>query len=179
MKTITIFCGSKDSNKNETIKIEIYKLLSNINPNQYFIAYGGGTKGYMGDIYYGCKEKGIFLISINCERWKEQVSHSFKNYREYFHQKLTDRQNHLLFVGDIYIVLPGGVGTIFEAMQAIVSNDINDTSKPIYFLNIDNYFEPLFKLLDHGREQGTINKSNEELNIFICNNSKELIEKLK
>ena len=190
IKTISIFCGSKESNKNETFKLEIYKLLSNINPNQYSIAYGGGTKGYMGDIYYGCKEKGLFLTSINCERWKEQINHSFKNYREYFYQKLSDRQNHLLFVGDIYIVLPGGVGTIFEAMQAIVNNDINnyknedknedkDTTKPIYFLNIDNYFEPLFKLLDHGREQGTINKSNEELNIFICENSKELIEKLK
>ena len=79
--------------------------------------------------HYQNKEKGIFLTSINCERWKEQINHSFKNYREYFHQKLSDRQNHLLFVGDIYIVLPGGVGTIFEAMQAIVSNDINEFMK--------------------------------------------------
>jgi uncharacterized protein (TIGR00730 family) len=178
MKTISIFCGSKDSNNNETIKLEIYKVLSHINPNQFSIAYGGGTRGYMGDIYYGCKEKELFLISINCEKWKEQINHSFKNYREYFHKSLHERQNHLLFVGDIYIVLPGGVGTIFEAMQAIVNNDIKETNKPIYFLNINNYFELFFKLLDHGREQGTINKSNEELNIIICKDSKELLEKL-
>jgi uncharacterized protein (TIGR00730 family) len=178
MKTISIFCGSKDTNNNETIKLEIYKLLSNIDPNKYSVAYGGGSSGYMGDIYTGCKENNLLLTSINCYRWKEAIDPSFKNYREYFHHDLSQRQNHLLFIGDIYIVFPGGCGTIFEAMQAITTNDIKESCKPIYFLNIDNYFNHLFNMLDYGREQGTIVKSNEELNITICNNSKELLEKL-
>jgi len=178
-KTISVFCGGKESNKNEIIKLEIYKLLSSLDNTKYSIAYGGGTKGYMGDIYYGCKEKGLFLTSINCERWKEQISHSYKNYREYFHQNLSERQNHLLFLGDIYIVLPGGIGTIFEVMQAIVNNDINNTNKPIYFLNIDNYFDTLLRFLEECQEKGCIQKSKHELNIFICNNSKELLEILK
>jgi hypothetical protein len=33
-------------------------------------------------------------------------------------------------------------------------------------------------MLDYGREQGTINKTNEELNIIICKDNKELLEKL-
>jgi len=178
MKTISIFCGSKHTNNNETIKLEIYILLSKLDPNKYSVAYGGGSSGYMGDIYTGCKENNLLLSSINCYRWKEATDPSFKNYREYFHHDLSQRQNHLLFIGDIYIVLPGGCGTLFEALQAITYNDIKETNKPIYFLNIYNYFEHLFKLLDHGRTEGTIIKTNEELNIIICNNTQELLEKL-
>jgi len=178
MKTITIFCGSKDTNNKEAIKNEICKLLSGIDSTKFSIAYGGGTHGYMGSIFHGCKENNLFLTSVNCYRWKEQVDPLFKNYREYFHKSILERQNHLLFIGDIYIVLPGGCGTIFEAMQAITCNDIKESNKPIYFLNINNYFDHLFKMLDYGREQGTINKTNEELNIIICKDNKELLEKL-
>ena len=178
MKTITCFCGSKETNNNEIIKNEIHKLLSNIEPNQYSIAYGGGTCGYMGVIYTERKENNLYLTSVNCYRWKEIIDPSFKNYREYFHHNLSERQNHLLFIGDIYIALPGGCGTLFEALQVITFNDIKETNKPIYFLNINNYFDHLFKMSDHGRTEGTIVKTNEELNITICKDSKELLEKL-
>ena len=92
---------------------------------------------------------------------------------------IIDRQNVLISIGDAYIALPGGVGTIYEALQCITLNDVKEASKPVFFLNTDNYFNSLFDMLNHGRKMGTISKSNEELKIIVRDNPEELAKEIK
>jgi len=174
MHVFTIFCGSKDTVHSDSIRNEIRDLLRFMN-KEYTIAYGGGTHGLMREIYDSCQENRLKLISVNCNRWIEpDLQYEY----ELVYPSIIDRQAKLLSIADAYIVCPGGLGTLFETLQAITMNDVNESNKPIFFLNIYNYFEPLFSLLDRCREIGTVNKSNIQLNIHIANCAIECVQQI-
>ena len=44
----------------------------------------------------------------------------------YVMDTFTKRQNKLVSNGDIYLCLPGGVGTISELFDVLVNNDVNN-----------------------------------------------------
>jgi hypothetical protein len=56
--------------------------------------------------------------------------------------------------GDAFIALPGGLGTLEEIFEILVAKVLGCHSKPIIFLNVSNYYDPLLTMLDHGIEQG-------------------------
>lgn len=169
---LTIFCGSKDTIHSREIQSEIHSFFSLIH-KEYTFAYGGGTHGLMKEIYNAHKEYKFKLISVNCDRWIEKDT---LYTQEISYSSIIDRQKHLVEVGDAFIVFPGGLGTMFEALQAITLNDVKETNKPVIFLNSNQYFTPLFDMLDHGRQIGTINKENSQLNIHIAMNAKECVD---
>ncbi len=169
-KNITFFCGSKDTAQDDYFKSEINTLLTLLG-NRYTYCYGGGNKGYMGQIYYSSIDNNLSLTSINCERWfQPELSYS----SEVLYASILDRQNHLIQIADGYIVCPGGVGTIFEVFQAITMNDVKEANKPIFFLNSNHYFDHLFDMINYCRQVGTINKSDEMLKIYKATTAIEL-----
>jgi uncharacterized protein (TIGR00730 family) len=175
MKTISIFCGSKDTCTNPQIEwniIDLFKTLCelHIKTNNIKLAYGGGTHGWMRIIHDFCKLYNIPLLSVNCTRWKEDCYHT----EEILFDSILERQDHLIKVADLFIVLPGGIGTMFEALQAITLNDVKEASKPIVFFNINGYFNELLKMMEHAREIGTINRSNQDLNVHVCNDISQI-----
>lgn len=177
-KIISIFCGSKDTTSSQYISSQIYKLIYSI-PREIDIAYGGGTHGLMKQIYQGVKDKNSKLITINCEKWRETSTIKNDLHIEYYYDSIIDRQNHLVQIADAYIVCPGGIGTLYEALQVITLNDVQSISKPIYVFNLNNYFMHLFNMLEHCRKIGTIYKTNEELNIHIFDQVESLVESIK
>ncbi len=181
MTTITIFCGSKET-INEEFKKGIVELITGLgtvknNSGPFKFAYGGGSNGIMGIVNKTCIDNGYYTIGINCHRWKDD---SDKNLNEvYYFDNLVDRQNILVSIGDCYLVLPGGVGTLYEALQCITMNDTKEINKPVFFLNTNNYFMSLFDMLECGRKSGTITKTNEQMNIIVKDTPDELIEEIK
>ena len=173
--TITIFCGSKLT-INDCLKQGVKELVELLG-NGFKYGYGGGEDGIMGIFNKACVESGYYTIGINCHRWKDEGDDKL-NEVHYFNS-IIDRQNVLISIGDAYIALPGGVGTIYEALQCITLNDVKEANKPVFFLNTDNYFNSLFDMLNHGRKMGTISKSNEELKIVIRDNPEELAKEIK
>jgi len=171
---ITIFCGSKDTIYSPTIQREIQHFFTLIN-KEYTFVYGGGTHGLMKEIYDAYIEHKFKLISVNCNRWIED---SVIYTEEICYPSIVDRQKHLIEIGDAFIVFPGGLGTTFEALQAITLNDVKETNKPVLFLNCNNYFDPLFSMIDHCRQLGMINKTNEQLNIHIVSTSEECVHRI-
>jgi len=173
-KTITFFCGSKDTIHSLNTSC-IRDIITGLH-TKYQYAYGGGTHGLMKQVYEACKDCNVHLTSVNCNRWKEDEHECQVNL--YF-TSIIERQNKLLDIGDIYIVAPGGVGTMFEALQAITMNDVKEACKPIYFLNVLHYFDSFFDMLEDARKLGTINKTNDELLVHKIDDIDNLIEMLK
>jgi uncharacterized protein (TIGR00730 family) len=175
MTTLTIFCSSK-----LTVNKDFYEpceeLITLLN-NDFKYAYGGGSDGLMGRVNRVCIENGYYTTGVNCNRWKDEGD-KLLNEVVYF-DSITDRQNELIRRGDGYIVLPGGVGTLYEALQCITLNDVRETNKPVFFLNVNKYFNSLFNMLDDGRIMGTIMKTNREMNIIIRDTPGELATEIK
>ena len=173
--TITIFCGSKIT-ISDGLKQGVKELLVNLGDN-FKYCYGGGSEGIMSLVNKVCTENWYYTIGINCSRWKDEGD-SLLDEVHYF-ESIIDRQNVLVSIGDAYIVLPGGLGTIYEALQCITMNDVKEANKPVFFLNTNNYFMSLFDMIELGRKMGTISKTNEELKIIVKDRADELAKEIK
>jgi hypothetical protein len=55
---------------------------------------------------------------------------------------------------DAFVSLPGGIGTLEEAIETLSWRRLDLHKKPIAFLAEDNFWAPLFTLLRHTVEEG-------------------------
>jgi uncharacterized protein (TIGR00730 family) len=50
---------------------------------------------------------------------------------------------------DAFVALPGGIGTLEEVVEMLSWRRLDLHKKPIAFLSEDDFWEPLFHLLEH------------------------------
>ena len=74
-------------------------------------------------------------------------------------KNMSQRKKLLYELGDAFIALPGGTGTIEEITEVISWKVLGLHDKPIIFYNIKNFWDPLIKQFDYISENnfGNIN----------------------
>ncbi|HAQ34241.1 MAG TPA: TIGR00730 family Rossman fold protein, partial [Alphaproteobacteria bacterium] len=60
----------------------------------------------------------------------------------------------LIAESDGFLILPGGVGTLEEIFDVLSRNRLGLQKKPVAFLNIDGFWDPLFKLMRKTEDEG-------------------------
>ena len=109
-KTITIF-GSAIPTQDDAQYKFAYKLGATLAQNGFNIC-SGGYSGIMEAASKGAYDNGGFVYGVTIELWnKEPNSYITVEVRE---QKLFERITKLLELGDAYIILQGGTGTLLE-----------------------------------------------------------------
>ena len=85
--------------------------------------------------------------------------------REVAHTGLTElivtdsmhtRKQAMCDVADGMIALPGGYGTLDEVIEILTCNQIGTIAKPVAFLDVNGYFDSLFRFFDECVEAGLI-----------------------
>jgi len=109
-KTITIF-GSAIPTEDDAQYKFAYELGATLAQNGFNIC-SGGYSGIMEAASKGAYDNGGFVYGVTIELWnKEPNSYITVEVRE---QKLFERITKLLELGDAYIILQGGTGTLLE-----------------------------------------------------------------
>ena len=62
---------------------------------------------------------------------------------------MTKRKEQLFKLGDAFLVLPGGTGTLEEVTEVLSWKILKLHNKPIIFLNFENYWSPLLKQFEN------------------------------
>ena len=62
---------------------------------------------------------------------------------------LNDRKQLMMEWSDVFVALPGGIGTYEELFEMLTLKQLGRTDRAIVLLNTEGYFEPLFELLRH------------------------------
>ena len=65
-----------------------------------------------------------------------------------------DRKMLMFQNADAIAVLPGGAGSLDEFFEVLTWGQIGLHRKPIYLLNVENYWAPLLALVDHTIAEG-------------------------
>jgi uncharacterized protein (TIGR00730 family) len=58
-----------------------------------------------------------------------------------------ERKAHMAALADGVIVLPGGFGTFEEAFEMLTWNQLGLAAVPVVFLDVDEFFAPLFEFI--------------------------------
>lgn len=145
LKKIGIFCSGKTDMKEEYVSI-VSNILQKIDTNKIALVYGGGHVGLMGvirDVYTGK------IISSNLNKFIDNNNLDLVK-DDYVFEKISDRQSKLIELSDMFIVFPGGFGTMYECLEVITKNQIGEHFKKIIIFNykgLFNYLQEQFKLL--------------------------------
>lgn len=169
---LTIFCSSKQ-NLDPFYYSQVELMVNKLNTNKYNIIYGGGTGGIMGVVRKTWLNIDGTIISSNVNRFIEEGIID-----DYLFDNIIDRQKKLVELGDAYLIFPGGYGTHYEMFEVITKNDIGESAKPIFILNINGIFDNFIKQIDILIEQKFITKDFNKLNIYVESNPNELVNKI-
>ena len=144
IKSLTIYCSASNKLNIKYFKMakEVAELISNYNIK---VIYGGGNVGLMGIIartLAGLKKEVIGVIPKFLIK-KEKVSLKINKLK--IVPSMLKRKEYLFKLGDAFLILPGGTGTLEEVMEVLSWKILKLHNKPIIFLNFDNYWSPLIK----------------------------------
>ena len=169
-KTITIF-GSAIPTEDDAQYKFAYKLGATLAQNGFNIC-SGGYSGIMEAASKGAYDNGGFVYGVTIELWnKEPNSYITVEVRE---QKLFERITKLLELGDAYIILQGGTGTLLEfAAVWEYANKNLQQEKPI--ICHSNMWKEIVDVIN---KQMLLENRRTDL-IKCCDTVEEIVESLK
>ena len=158
IKSLTIYCSASQSLNKEfhNMARETAEIISNYNIK---VIYGGGNVGLMGEIartLINLKKDVLGIIPEFLVK-KEKKNLNLTNLK--IVKNMTKRKEQLFKLGDAFLILPGGTGTMEEVIEVLSWKILKLHNKPIIFLNFNNYWSPLLKQFDKLIEKKFGNKN--------------------
>ena len=165
---ITVFCGANNGKSELYIK-NATELGEWIADNNHTLVYGGGKIGLMGVIADTVLENRGEVIGIMPQ---------FLVDREISHTGITEfiivddmsvRKAKLIDLGDVFIALPGGPGTLEEISQVISWVRVGKKDAPCILMNVDGYYDFLEQYFDKMVEEGFLTIEDRKNTLFTDN----------
>lgn len=163
IKSICVYCGSSAGN-NPAYREAALTLGRSLAEHKIRLVYGGGTKGIMGAVAEGVLQAGGQVLGIIPEFLvaKEASGSDFAHLSEVIVTKDMHERKHLMFQhSDAFVTLPGGIGTVEEIVEMMTWAQLGRHKKPMVFANINQFWQPMLKLIDHMRDEGFIHTSHQ------------------
>ena len=80
-------------------------------------------------------------------------------------------------LSDAFVALPGGLGTLEELFEVWTWGMLGLHAKPYGLLDVDGYYTPLIRFLDHARDEGFVRPAQRAL-LVVDDDATRLIDKL-
>ena len=172
IKSLTIYCSSSQKLDKKFYKIakETAEIISKY---QIKVIYGGGNIGLMGEIAKTLLKLKNHVVGIIPKFLikKEKINLKITNIKVV--TNMSKRKEYLFKLGDAFLILPGGTGTLEEVTEVLSWKILKLHNKPIIFFNFDNYWSPLLKQFEKIIKNKFGNK-NLQSQFQVINNTKQL-----
>lgn len=177
MKSVCVYTGASlsipkeyhDSGK------EVGKIIANTG---YQLVYGGGNTGLMGTVSSSVIAHGGHVLGITTKQLAdiEKVNTEISEVRIVENMHL--RKNMMFENSDIFLILPGGFGTLDEFFEVVTWKQLDIHKQPILVYNYKGYWDPLKTLFTSMKKTGFIKQRHIDMITFI-NDGKELLTLLQ
>ena len=151
-KIVTLFgtAGARPGDAAYTLAYETGRILAQAG----FVIANGGYGRTMLAAAKGARQAGGKTIGVTCESFKASSANEYIT-REIVTASLDERLDTLIKLGQAYVVLPGGTGTLLELAMVweLKNKDFLKKSKPIIL--VGEFWKPLVDLIESD-EQGSI-----------------------
>ena len=137
------------------------------------VIYGGGNLGLMGEISRNLIRLKTEVIGIIPKFLIKDEQANIKITHLKIVTNMSKRKENLFKLGDAFLILPGGTGTLEEVIEVLSWKNLKLHNKPLIFFNFDNYWSPLIKQFDKITKNKFGNK-NLQSQFQVINNTKQL-----
>lgn len=127
------------------------------------IVFGGGRVGLMGVVADAALAAGGEVVGVIPEHLQaREVGHSALTRLEVV-ESMHSRKARMCDLADAFCVLPGGLGTLDEAVEIITWKQLRLHDKPIVLLNQDGFWAPFLDLVAHQADHGYVRPEHRKL----------------
>lgn len=150
---VTVYCGS-NTGDDPRFAEAAHELGSWIGCCGHTLVYGGSSVGLMGILSKAALEHGGAVIGVEPNFFIEAGVAQHELTELIVVNTMNERKAKMIELGDIFVALPGGVGTLEEISEIMVRVRLNLTAAPCFFLNVDGFYDPLIALLENMIDKG-------------------------
>jgi uncharacterized protein (TIGR00730 family) len=138
------------------------------------LVYGGGSLGLMGELAHATLKHGGRVTGIIPSFLSAQEK-MLKEADELIVTDTMHQRKMLMFErSDAFVALPGGVGTLEELVEQLTWSQLGRHSKPIIVANIEGFWTPFLKLLEHMRAESFI-RTGLEINCSVVDTAEKIV----
>ncbi|MCV0425328.1 MAG: TIGR00730 family Rossman fold protein [Roseibium sp.] len=176
LTSVCVYCGSSFGSdpSHEASATRLGQLIAEAGLR---LVYGGGSVGLMGTVANAALESGGDVTGI-IPRFLEKREVMLDTLEDLIITKDMHERKHLMFQkSDAFIALPGGIGTLEEAVEMMTWAQLGQHKKPVLLANINGFWSPLLELFDHMRAQGYI-RPETEIPYLVANKIEDILPML-
>lgn len=176
IKSVCVYCGSS-ARVADVYKDATRELARFLAKNGIKVVYGGGRVGLMGLLADTVIEEKGYVVGVIPEYlvYKE-LQHDFLN-ENHVVDSMHTRKKMMVDKADAFVILPGGFGTLDEAFEIMTWRQLGMHEKPVVFMNVNDYWNPLFDVVDKISSEGF--SGAESKNLFsVASSTQDLVEAL-
>ncbi|WP_439552561.1 TIGR00730 family Rossman fold protein [Falsiroseomonas sp.] len=154
-KRVCVFCGSMPGARPSYAE-SARELGRVVAQRGLGLVYGGGAVGLMGIAADAALQAGAEVIGVIPHGLlKREVGHG-GGVAMHVVDTMHERKAMMAELSDGFIVLPGGFGTLEEAVEALTWAQLGIQAKGVVFLDIDGFWQPFLRTLDFMQEEGFV-----------------------
>jgi cytokinin riboside 5'-monophosphate phosphoribohydrolase len=174
---ICVFSSSSNAIANVYFD-EAEKLGMLIGKGGHTLINGGANVGLMEVVTIAAGKAGAKTIGIIPEKMIGRSLASNNSHEVIITREMQDRKAKMRDISDAFIALPGGFGTLEEILEVITLRQLSYHSKPIVFINTNNFFKFLLKQFEVSYNEFFAKPIYKNL-YFVAKNAEEAIDYLK
>lgn len=147
VRSVCVYCGSSNTTLPEYLDLAT-RFGAALAQNGMRLVYGGGAVGLMGRCARAVHENGGDVLGV-MPRFLERREITYQDVPHRMVDTMHERKHIMFEESDAFVVLPGGIGTLEEAVEMLSWARLNLHAKPVIFLSEDDFWAPFFTLIQH------------------------------
>ncbi|WP_308377971.1 TIGR00730 family Rossman fold protein [Streptomyces sp. ISL-98] len=152
-RRIAVFCDSRSGVGVEHVSLA-YDFGVAMAARGTGLVYGAGGTGVMHAVAKGVLDGGAGVTGVVPFSLREREKPTDVQGEVFVVRDMHERKALMYRLSDAFAVLPGGIGTLDELMEAATWNQLGFHRKPLVLVNRDGFYDPVVRLLDHLVDQG-------------------------
>ena len=153
---ITVYCGALDGGDPDFIRTA-YEFGAWMAKQGHRLIYGAGNAGMMGAVSDGVIDNGGEVVGVTPEFFVMAEVTRDDLTELIVPGDMSERRKVMIEMGDAFVALPGGMGTLDEISEVITYKRLSllgSINKPIIMYNVNGYYDNFFRLIGDMTAQG-------------------------
>lgn len=151
--SVCVYCGSR--NGVSPAYAEVARTVGHwIGRHQGQLVYGGGNNGLMGLVAQATAEVGGRVVGIIPKALQSHENTRTACDEVHVVDTMHERKRMMAERADVFLALPGGIGTFEEFFEVWTWRQLGYHDKPVGLLNTEGYYDGLLAFAQHSVTQG-------------------------
>lgn len=160
--SVCVYCGSRFGGS-ATFRAAAEAMGRTIGERGWRLVYGGGNVGLMGAVADAALAAGAEVVGVIPERLVGlEVGHRGLTTLHVV-ETMHERKRLMAELADVFVALPGGIGTFEELFEVWTWRHLGYHDQPIGLLNVEGFYDPLLAFMRQTEAAGFVDGTQQRM----------------